>query len=664
MPGLGDLPKGAIFERAVDAVFVADLDGRYIDVNPAACRLLGHPREALLGRTIADLIPAEELPRLAAVREQLLAGAEHLGRWRLQHADGHFVAVELTAAILADGRWIAFVRDITDREGLEAALHRRDEELREAQAIAHLGSWRLDLVDDELAWSDEACRIFGAPPGTCTTYAGFLERVHPADRARVDAAWQAALQGAPYEIEHRVVVDGDERWVVERAALERDAEGRVTHGIGTTLDVTARRRAEAELRESEARLAAIVSLSSNGIISVDADQRITLLNRAAEGMFGWRESEVAGRPLDVLIPGRYRARHRESVRGFAVGPTDSRRMNEHVAVVGLRRTGEEFAAEGGILRAGTGPQMRLTVILSDRTREERALADERFLGDVGSVLASSLDLEVTAARVCQLAARFIADVCVLDVVEAGRPVRLRVAVNDQDLRDVAKRLENFPVDRDRPHMAGRALKRAEPEVIEHVTDQWIESVAQSEEHLRLLRELAPRSFIGMPLRARGHVRGALLLLSRTRGFGPRDLRLAAELASRAAVALDNALLMRELERANTDLRATVDRLTAAQESIEALTGLLPVCAWCRRIRDDDTQAGVPEWKSLEQYLDDHATGHVTHGICPSCAAEQFPGVSRSDPRQGDRPGDGEPGEERVTPAGPGPPGRPSPPLRR
>ena len=109
-----------IIELAPDAFFLANLDARFTDVNRAACRLVGYQREELLGMTIFDLIPPEDVARLEATRSQLLVpGATIHNEWRLKRKDGTFVPVDVSANILADGRWQAFVRDITERKQVE-----------------------------------------------------------------------------------------------------------------------------------------------------------------------------------------------------------------------------------------------------------------------------------------------------------------------------------------------------------------------------------------------------------------------------------------------------------------------------------------------------------------------------------------------------------------
>ena len=135
-----------------------------------------------------------------------------------------------------------------ERKRDEDVLRESEASLNRAQEIAHLGSWSLDVPHDRLKWSDEVFQIFGVPKGTALTYEAFIGFIHPDDKRRVEDAWEAAMHGGPYDIEHRIVVGGAIKWVRERAKVTFDEKGAAVEGIGTVQDVTARKLAEEEIR--------------------------------------------------------------------------------------------------------------------------------------------------------------------------------------------------------------------------------------------------------------------------------------------------------------------------------------------------------------------------------------------------------------------------------
>lgn len=149
--------------------------------------------------------------------------------------------------------------DITHQMLTEMALRASEDDLIRAQAVASIGSWRLDLQRKQLTWSAENHRIFGIPEGTPLTYEIFLSCVHPDDRSFVNSMWQSALSGKPYVIEHRLLVDGVVKWVFEKAELEFDAQGKLISAFGITQDITGRRLMENQLKEAHDRLATLAA---------------------------------------------------------------------------------------------------------------------------------------------------------------------------------------------------------------------------------------------------------------------------------------------------------------------------------------------------------------------------------------------------------------------
>lgn len=182
--------------------------------------------------------------------------------------------------------------------------------------------------------------------------------------------------------------------------LIRDRKGTMVGIRSALLDVTERRRAEEALRASQDRLAGILQLCEEAVISVDETQRIRLFNRGAEKIFGYASGEVLGQPLDMLLPARFREAHRQHIRGFTPSPEGARTMRGRPEVAGRRKDGSEFPAEASISKLELRGEKILTVMLRDiteRQRMEAALQGERdFVSavlDTAGALVVVLDAE-------------------------------------------------------------------------------------------------------------------------------------------------------------------------------------------------------------------------------------------------------------------------------
>lgn len=246
----------AIFDGVNDPIFLHDPQtGRILDVNARACELYGYSREELCDRQVADLssnVPPYTQADALQWFDQVRRGENPVFEWHGRHSTGHLFWLEVNmcrADVCGKPLVLATVRSIEQRKRVEAELRRSEENLNRAQAVAQVGSWFLDIPADRLEWSEQSYRIFGMPLGRPLTLHDFTGCIHPDDLEELTTAWQAALEGTPYDIEHRIVAGNEVRWVRERAEVRFDAEGRPFEALGTVQDITERRLLEDEQRQ-------------------------------------------------------------------------------------------------------------------------------------------------------------------------------------------------------------------------------------------------------------------------------------------------------------------------------------------------------------------------------------------------------------------------------
>ncbi len=254
----------ALVEHLPLAMQVFGPDGRTLRVNPAWERMWHTPFAAMAEYNVFQDRQLEALGVLACLRRAFegafvelplhgydKSATDHIGP-EAEHEGKLWIRGYAYPVRGESGEVLEVVvvqEDVTEPTRNQEALVRSEGVLRESQKIAGIGSWELDLGSDTLYWSDEVYKLFGLEPQAFgATYEAFLDRVHPEDRAAVDAAYRTSLREGrdAYEIEHRIVQHGTGavRYVHEKCRHLRDASGAIIRSVGTVHDITERRMAE------------------------------------------------------------------------------------------------------------------------------------------------------------------------------------------------------------------------------------------------------------------------------------------------------------------------------------------------------------------------------------------------------------------------------------
>ena len=296
-----------IVESVPTRIFWKDRESRYLGCNTLFAGDAGLTSSSeLIGKTDFDMGWTDQAEAYRQDDRRVMeAGASKLNYEEPQTTPtGDTIWLRTSKVPLRDDNQqvmgiLGIYDDITEHKLAKERLALSESRLKKAQAVAHLGSWELDLVKDELWWSDENWRIFGIEPGTCNSYQAFLETVHPADRDFVNQSYTQSVQNQSlYDIEHRLLLrDGTVKWVNERCKTYYDDDGRPLRSAGTTLDITARKLAEGRV----ARFGRILDSSTNEIYVFDAATlRFVEVNEGARRNLGYSMDELSQlTPLDL-----------------------------------------------------------------------------------------------------------------------------------------------------------------------------------------------------------------------------------------------------------------------------------------------------------------------------------------------------------------------------
>lgn len=442
-----------------------------------------------------------------------------------------------------------------DNTRLYQQAHVSAERLNLALSAADLGDWSWDAASDIVTFSKRAADIFGIPPGPHMSWTAMQDLLHPDDRDRARQEVERVIaERIQYDIEIRVQrQDGTLVWVGVLGRAVYDAADRVVGMYGVVHDITERKSLEESLRSSEERLRLALDAGRMGVWDWDI----------RTGDLKWSDSLE---PLHGLAPGTFGGTFEDFQNLIHIDDRDQVNAAIRHAIEEGNGYEVEFrnpwpngsvhwiAGKGKVFPAEDGQPGRMIGIGMDVTGRKRTEQTARFLADASAALAVLVDFDSTLQKVASLAVPSFADWATVDLLE-DQVILRRVAVAHVDPAKVELAHEvhrRFPPHPEASQGVWSILRTGQPEIIPEVTDELLVQSIKDEEQLRIVRDLGLKSYIGAPLKVRGKTLGVLTFIAAESGhlYDETDLAVAKDLADRAAIAIENAQLYRELREAD------------------------------------------------------------------------------------------------------------------
>lgn len=370
----------AAYQNTVVGMVISDRDGRPVEVNDAACRMLGYSAAELRGMPFEHLTHPDDVAESLQRRARLLDGdlVSDVFEKRYVRKDGStlWVQVNLSPIHAADGRpshLLALIEDISSRRAAHDALREREQQLRLALEAADAGTFAIDVAHDRVRLTSRTAALYGFGPEASPGLQDCLARVHPGDRDEVMRRFTAALDArTDFEAEYRVCQpDGSVRWVQARGRGRYDSQGTLLEAVGVVLDVTERKLAFDRLRSSEQRFRLVTEATRDVLWDLDvasgrywtSPNAATLFGREAAPAYELTVWEASVHPDDRA---RVQASLQEALRGPGTIWESGYRFRLASGAYG------EFLVRAHIVRDDTGRAVRMVGAMTDVTEVKRA----------------------------------------------------------------------------------------------------------------------------------------------------------------------------------------------------------------------------------------------------------------------------------------------------
>ena len=573
-----------MLESMTDGFVALDREWRYTFVNRRAEQLIGKTRAEAIGKTVWELFPEVKQTRFyiegqRAIAEQVTVSYEE-----------YLPAVERWFAVRVypsqDGSHSAYLRDITKRKQAESVLQASEAHYRTLFETTQDG---IMIVGDDGRYvevNDSLCRLLKTPREKMIG-AHFSEFIPPEVLPDAESGFDALKTFSAFEGEFPLrAADG------EMIDLDWTSRANFVPGLHFCIarDITARKLAE----EAKAKLATSVEhqrkhlqeMVSNvpGVVweawgEPDvSNQRIDFVSDYVETMLGYSVAEWLATPnfwLTIVHPEDRESAVRAATQTFRGGGTKGSNQFRW-----LTKDGRALWVESQSIAvhddSGTPIGMRgVTMDINERKQQE---ANERFLAEASTALASSLDYEHTLATMARLAVPHFADWCAVDMSDGSERLH-RLAVAHVDPAKVAwghELHQRYPPNPDDPQGLYEVLRTGRAEFYPDITDELLVQGARDEEHLAIMRQIGFCSAMIVPLKARDQILGVITFVNSDSGrhHTTEDLALAEDLASRAALAVDNARLYQAEQQTRQAAERTSDYLSRLQAVSTALSQAL------------------------------------------------------------------------------------------
>jgi PAS domain S-box-containing protein len=393
-----------VADAAPVMIWMSDEDQRCTFFNRTWLEFTGRTMEQELGNGWRQGVRAGDLEKCLKMYGSAFDAREPFAiQYRLRHHDGQYrwISDHAVPRYNAQGTFVGYIGaclDVTEVLKREEALREFEQRVTLAAEVARFGVWEMNITTREIWMSDGARRLFRFDPEMSITHEMLQGRIHPDDRARREAAVRQAIEKrSAYGMEYRAAFpDGTVRWIAARARCVKNADGKFNRLIGVSADITQRKEAQELFRLA-------TEAAPSGIILVDREGRIVLVNTHVEELFGYQREELVGKPVEILVPKRFRAIHNPRLRARFLAKPENVVFGAGRELFARRKDGNEFPVEVGLNPIETPNGVLVLATVEDVTaRKEAELEAQRHRTEVAHLSRVALMSEMSTSLAHEL----------------------------------------------------------------------------------------------------------------------------------------------------------------------------------------------------------------------------------------------------------------------
>ncbi len=509
------------------------------------------------------LFPPEDFKTLSeAVESAIAKGTPYALKIRALRRDGEILICKATGSVEKDSnkkpvRLLGSVQDITNRQQTEDELRQNEQRYKSAQHMGHVGNWEYDLLTETFWGSDEAKRIYGFDPESKNFTTDEVENCIP-DRERVHQALVDLIEkGKRYDLEFVVqpITGPDEKVIKSIAELVKNDSGIPIKVVGVIQDITDRKLADEELRKSEEKYRSLLKTTSEGFWLLNPERKTIEVNEALCKMLGYSQDEMLGKTPFDFVDDENRKIFIEQTSKIS----DKGHRSYEIALRTKKGLPLHTYFNATTLEDESGHVKGSFALITDITENKRIA---EALRESEEKYRSMMEAMEDPIYICSQNFR----------MEYMNPAMIRNIGHDGIGESCSQAIYNL--DKKCPWCVHEKIQKGESVFTEisnqkdghtyHVSHSPIFHADSSISKMTIFRDITQRK-----------------------------------------------LLEEEREK-------LIKELQNALAEIKTLSGLLPICAHCKKIRDDKGY-----WKQIEGYIQDHSDAKFSHGICPECSDELY-----------------------------------------